>query len=276
VWFYDSINEYLIVEPKFSATLPTGEKIEGFYKAFINENLNPIFDCVNSATDFLTATEYKKNVVQLFKHDSKDSSIEEDDRLYANTEILSDKFEEGETEIENRAIAPTANDALPTPYGKDDGANGLPIVPFMISYNLEADNPTKSVKYEYELRELAKVGIKAGDWFWYQDANELNQYLQLAQVSTAENINGGYATKNGIAGNTKTFFAKDFELYEHSVIQKLTAIIQKCDVENLQDLFRLMMWVQIKNESTGRNIVESVQIDLNSDKAEFTLIAVDY
>lgn len=273
IYYYSEKDDCLIIEPKFKTTLPNGEVVPGFYSQFINENIKIEYSCENEETEFSLSTEYKNRLIQKFKDDSNDECVDEEDGLFASEQTLSDAFEVGETEIENRVFAPTKLGELPTPYAGDNP----PTVPFMISYNPDDDEPNKSMRYAFEMRELTKVGSTAGDWFWYADGNELNVYPRLVQVSEEDGINAGYADVGGLIGLTNTFFAKDIELYQCSMLRNIEAHIEKCSLLCRDDLFRLMLWVDINCGSKGRHIVESIQYNLSRDAVSaIRCIPVDY
>lgn len=278
VWFYDIENEKLIVEPKFPTTLPTGEVIKGFYKYEINSNLNPVFDCANDEINFFVSSEYKRTFIQRFKSDSNDKFVVEEenstDYLHASKLELSEKFDTGETEIENRCFAPTDTDLLPTPYGVT-GGNGQPLVPFMINYDPNDDNPTRTAKYNFELRELCKCGTTAGDWNWYSSGNTLTTYPKLTQVDTDCGINAGYSDIGNLQGKTSLFFSKDIDIYNNSIIVTIDSFLE-CPKIEFEDLFRTLLWVETNCGIRGKYIVEEMQINLNKDKALFRLIAYDY
>ena len=277
IWFYDEKNECLIVEPKFPVSLPTGESIKGFVLQYINEKIDPLFDCLNKETDFFIANDYSQIIIQKFKEDDKDLLVSEGENLYASETILSDKFKVGESEIENRVFAATKNDLLPTPFGVEGVPNGQPLVPFMINYDPDDTGANKSAKYDYELRELCKCGLVSGDWVWYTDNNVVNVYPKLAQVDFDCGFNAGYSDFRGIQGKTSLFFNKDFDLYNFSTIEKIEGFVNKAKLQDLEKLFRYLLWVDIDGASQGKRMVESVQITLDdSSRVIFTVIPLDY
>lgn len=266
VKFYDNVNDFLIVEPRFDVELPTGEFCQGFYSESAKcDDWSDKIDCSKSTASYYNES-ILRNTLFSFLNDRNDTLTDDKDYLSGTIE-LSDKFS-GEQEIEIKCIAATENRLIPERLGV---AGKLANVPYLISFDPtivydagDAQQPRRKT-YDFKTRMLYKVGTAAGNWNAWSNGNNLTSYPYATMLDDILGINIGFADSNNGSnkGTLSIFYAKSKELWENGFFVDYTAIVDIKDICDLQAFFRNLKYIKGTPEGQGNFFLESGGVILN-------------
>lgn len=281
VWFYDDQTGTLIVDPKYTSMLPTGEVVQGFYKDAPTEDWEAKVICTNYEGSF-KVKDTKKTLLFKFKEDENDTIINGNE--YERRIDLNERYPEGVTEFENELFAPTVTRLIPEaiysdlnePYPKVptfiniDPAlytdNGLTITLGNLPEQ-ENENYNRENISNYEMRLGYKIGMVEGSWRYDNGDEEnpsgdiLTEYPYAAQVDDNHNANIGFANTPLVKGIVSTFYPKDIAIYNYGIIKTIKLSLDKLIV--FEKLFRYTKFVNTYYGGQGKFILDNLQFVLN-------------
>ena len=264
VWFYDEAKRCLIVEPRYSVTLPTGEKVQGFYKEFsTSDSLRT--DCENEGGNF-THFQVNRNFYLRFKDDDNDKKV--DETTFEHYELLSNKYPDEDTIQSNEVFAATILGRLLN----NPDTNSTPLIPLFQHWNRTDEDEDRKPKFDFCNRILYKHGFKTGTWVY--EGVQFSEYPFAAQV--ADGINLGYGESVNFSGVraeglAKIFYQTDFDIYNYAFVKSINATIEPLQLIDRVSLFRNSQGIANKY-GVGNYILESIDIGVKSEQKKYKCV----
>ena len=271
-FLWDAKNKCVIAEPMFQP------KVKGAnYRSFFKGDAETVdwrhkVDCLNEEAEYIVS-DYTRNVKFIFKEDSDDGLKPGKDK-FSRSIVMSKKYPEGETEIENRFFSPTCERFLPEPLAVDE--NNIPLVPWIINYDyaetIEDPEADKSVGYKHCPRLLKKVGMVPGTW---NNAGTVEaSYPYSTQQSSVYGVN---LTYEEFEGNTNLFddhFCRLIEIYNEGVEKNITVKLDCTDINDLAEFVRTPKYFKTKTGETKAILFDPI-IEVGGDNVvSFSVVTI--
>ena len=260
--YTDNKTKTIILEPSFDVYIETtNETINGFYKGhrYAKDWSDKLIQGHSTSFKDLNSDRYQKFV---FKKDSNDKSIDKQTDLYSYTVDYEKGNEETKT-TSNPLFAATKIDQT------------QPLFKFVPHLLKESDvMSSESPDYDFEMRILYKMGNVGFFFDWYNDGNVLQKMPIAYQVNSnfSPYPNLGFGDVLNTVGSTykgivSTFMQKRIDTIKKGFKRSFRLLLEQCDIENLEGLYREPIYLQSKHEN-GYYYIEVVnRFDLNSKKS---------